>query len=173
MSPSQKKSAKRAKSAESLLLMCRLGDPRRFGQSGDKRDDISASALRLANVSSVIQRPCHLAWSGHRLVSVMWCFQVVKTAQSRGRTERTLVTRCFLLSAGGPPGGRNAADRRNPSTSISHYRLLHPSHHADNRFSEDALFEVSSKAAAKSFVLSRWSNFLFSRPPKLIRLAEA
>jgi hypothetical protein len=30
-----------------------------------------------------------------------------------------------------------------------------------------------SEAAAKSFVLSRWSNFYIPRPPKLVRLAEA
>jgi hypothetical protein len=43
---------------------------------------------RLANVPSVIQRPCHLAWEG----PTGGVFQVVKTAQSRERTERTLLT---------------------------------------------------------------------------------
>ena len=44
----------------------------------------------LANVPSVIQRPCHLAWDGLRPASV-GVFRVVKTARSRGRTERTLL----------------------------------------------------------------------------------
>ena len=53
--------------------------------------------------------------------------QVVKTAQSRGRTERT------LLFAGGLSGRStasrdrlNAADRLDPSLPMSHYCLLHP-----------------------------------------------
>jgi hypothetical protein len=41
--------------------------------------------------------------------------QVVKTAQSRGRTERT------LLFAGALAGRRNAADRLDPSLLMSHY----------------------------------------------------
>jgi hypothetical protein len=56
--------------------------------------------------------------------------QVVKTAQSRGRTERT------LLFAGGPTarrGRRASADRLNPSLPMSHYCLLQPTHHADER----------------------------------------
>ena len=53
--------------------------------------------------------------------------QVVKTAQSRGRTERT------LLSAAPSRGARNAADRLHPSLLMSHYGLLHPTHHADKR----------------------------------------
>jgi hypothetical protein len=44
----------------------------------------------LANVPSV-QRPCHLAPDGLRPASGVGCFQVVKTAQSRERTERTLL----------------------------------------------------------------------------------
>jgi hypothetical protein len=65
------------------------------------------------------------------------CFtvsQVVKTAQSRGRTERT------LLFAGALAGRstasrdrRNAADRLDPSLLMSHYGLLRPTHHADKR----------------------------------------
>jgi hypothetical protein len=53
--------------------------------------------------------------------------QVVKTAQSRGRTERT------LLFAGALAGRRNAADRLNPSLPMSHYCLPHPTHHAEKR----------------------------------------
>src|ERR1700688_4928882 len=53
--------------------------------------------------------------------------QVVKTAQSRGRTERT------LLFAGALAGRMNAADRLDPSLPMSHYCLLHPTHHADKR----------------------------------------
>src|ERR1700730_10601955 len=58
--------------------------------------------------------------------------QVVKTAQSRGRTERT------LLFAGALAGRstasrdrRNVADRLDPSLLMSHHCLLHPTHHAD------------------------------------------
>jgi hypothetical protein len=53
--------------------------------------------------------------------------QVVKTAQSRGRTERT------LLFAGALAGRMNAADRLNPSLPMSHYCLLHPTHHVEKR----------------------------------------
>jgi hypothetical protein len=53
--------------------------------------------------------------------------QVVKTAQSRGRTERT------LLFAGALAGRMNAADRLDPSLPMSHYCLLHPTHHAEER----------------------------------------
>jgi hypothetical protein len=133
------------------------------GQAGgDKRDDISAYALRVG------ERPvCHPASVSSGLgwpqAGVQWCgvFQVVKTAQSRGRTERTLHTALsqlllrdkgrevwfslgenhekacgfpgFLLSAGARAGRRDAADRRNPSLVMSHLHLLHPSHHAGKR----------------------------------------
>src|SRR5271168_2642420 len=53
--------------------------------------------------------------------------QVVKTAQSRGRTERT------LLFAGALAGRMNAAGRLDPSLPMSHYCLLHPTHHAEER----------------------------------------
>jgi hypothetical protein len=53
--------------------------------------------------------------------------QVVKTAQSRGRTERTLLFAVALA------GRMNAADRLDPSLPMSHYCLLHPTHHADKR----------------------------------------
>jgi hypothetical protein len=67
-------------------------------------------------------------------VSCFTVSQVVKTAQSRARTERT------LLFAGALAGRstasrdrRNAADRLDPSLLMSHYCLLHPTHHADKR----------------------------------------
>jgi hypothetical protein len=74
--------------------------------------------------------------------------QVVKTAQSRERTERTLLfagalagrsTACPIArptahrGRRGRRGRRNAADRLNPSLLMSHYCLLHPTHHADKR----------------------------------------
>jgi hypothetical protein len=67
--------------------------------------------------------------------------QVVKTAQSRGRTERTLLFAGALAgrSTASPTARRsrrdrrNAADRLDPSLLISHYSLLHPTHHADKR----------------------------------------
>lgn len=64
--------------------------------------------------------------------------QVVKTAQSRGRTERTLVFAGALAerSTASPTARRdrrNAADRLDPSLLMSHYCLLHPTHHADKR----------------------------------------
>jgi hypothetical protein len=64
------------------------------GHSGDKQDDIAAYRYELASVPFVIQRPCHLAWDGPQ-AGVRWygAFRVVKTAQSRGRTERTLLQR--------------------------------------------------------------------------------
>ena len=67
--------------------------------------------------------------------------QVVKTAQSRGRTERTLLFVGALAGRStasptarrGRRNRRNAADRLDPSLLISHYCLLHPTHHADKR----------------------------------------
>ena len=56
----------------------------------NKRDDLSAYALGIGD--RPVCHPCPLASDGLGPVSVVWCFQVVKTAQSRGRTERTLVT---------------------------------------------------------------------------------
>jgi hypothetical protein len=61
----------------------------RFGQADDKRDDMSASVLRIG------ERPiCHAVSSGlvRARAGLRGCgvFQVVKTAQSRGRTERLL-----------------------------------------------------------------------------------
>jgi hypothetical protein len=118
---------------------------------------------RLVSVPSVIQRPCHLAWDGLRPVSG-GVFQVVKTAHSRERTERTLLKalsqlpcpdkgrevwfslgenhekacrfglpplrKCLRVdscSPQAPHAGRgNAADRRDPSLLMSHYRLRSP-----------------------------------------------
>ena len=68
--------------------------------------------------------------------------QVVKTAQSRGRTERTLLFAVALAgrSTASPTahptarrGRRSAADRLDPSLPMSHYCLLHPTHHAEER----------------------------------------
>jgi hypothetical protein len=67
--------------------------------------------------------------------------QVVKTAQSRGRTERTLLFAGVLAGRSmacptarrGRRDRRNAADGLNPSLLMSHYCLLHPTHHADKR----------------------------------------
>jgi hypothetical protein len=55
----------------------------------DKRDDISAYALRIGERPPVIQCPCHLAWMASGRCPVF--SQVVKTTQSRERTERTLL----------------------------------------------------------------------------------
>jgi hypothetical protein len=54
-------------------------------QSGD--GTVSPVRQGLANVPSFMRRPFHLAWKGLRPGT----FQVVKTTQSRGRTERTLL----------------------------------------------------------------------------------
>jgi hypothetical protein len=68
--------------------------------------------------------------SSHIRLSLRWgvLSQVVKTAQSRGRTERTLLFAAALA-------GRSTAsrDRLDPSLPMSHYCLLHPTHHADKR----------------------------------------
>src|SRR5208282_5751411 len=52
----------------------------------------------LANVPFVVRRPCPLASDGLGPVPGGVVFQVVKTAQSRGRTERTLLTALSQLS---------------------------------------------------------------------------
>jgi hypothetical protein len=65
---------------------------------------------RLANVPSV-QRPSYLAWDGLRPV-LGGVFQVVKTAQSRERTERTLLKALSQLQW--PDNGREVWSRRAP-----------------------------------------------------------
>ena len=132
-----KKCAKSAISAKRPLLMCRLADHRRSaprfrqvehwltdikqggrfrlspGQSGDKRDYVTVYPLQIGERPVCHPPSCHPASlspdfrSGDR-----WCvdFQVVKTAQSRGRTERTLLARWFLLSAG-PRGAREYCEK--------------------------------------------------------------
>ena len=58
-----------------------------------KRDGISAYALRIGE--RPVYRPASVSSGlGWPRAGVRWCgvFQVVKTAQSRGRTERTLLT---------------------------------------------------------------------------------
>src|ERR1700686_3941391 len=60
--------------------------------------------------------------------------QIVKTAQSRGRTERTLLFAVALAGRSTASRDRlNAADRLDPSLPMSHYCLLHPTHHAEER----------------------------------------
>src|ERR1700739_4833328 len=60
--------------------------------------------------------------------------QVVKTAQSRGRTERTLLfAGALAVRSTASRDRRNAADRLDPSPLISRYCLLHLIHHADKR----------------------------------------
>jgi hypothetical protein len=58
--------------------------------TSSRRDDNSAYGLPFG-VPSVMQHPWHLAWDGLGPVSG-GVFQVVKTSQSRERTERTLLT---------------------------------------------------------------------------------
>jgi hypothetical protein len=73
----------------------------------------------LMNAPSLRRRPCHLTSDGLGPVSgVCGVFQVVKTAQTRGRTERTLLyTVISALRRRALAGRRNAAERRNPSLS--------------------------------------------------------
>ena len=71
--------------------------------------------------------------------------QVVKTAQSRGRTGRTLLFAGALAGRStasptarptarrGRRDRRNAADRLDPSLPMSHSCLLHPTRHAEKR----------------------------------------
>jgi hypothetical protein len=134
----------------------------------------------LMNAPSILRRPCHLAADGLGPVpGGCGVLQVVKTAQSRGRTERTLflqhfrnycgaikVARCgfpwekttkrpvasvctncetayAVISAlrrralagrsTASRDRRNAAESRNPSLLMSHYRLRSPIHHAGKR----------------------------------------
>ena len=72
----------------------------------------------------------------------LWCAvsQVVKTAQSRGRTERTLLSAGALAgrstagpTASSPAGLRAQRERLDPSLLMSHYCLLHLTHHTDKR----------------------------------------
>jgi hypothetical protein len=60
--------------------------------------------------------------------------QVVKTTQSRERTERTLLFAGVLAGRStASRDRRNAADRLDPSLLMSRYCLLRPTHHADKR----------------------------------------
>jgi hypothetical protein len=81
--------------------VCRKVRKKRTKRTKSGRDGISPqngtiflpTSYVLANVPSVILRPCYLAWDGLGLVSSgVGVFRIVKTAQSRGRTERTLLT---------------------------------------------------------------------------------
>jgi hypothetical protein len=102
-------------------------------QSPKKRCAISAiSAISPLPTSGWLFPSCTRSAmvSGRR--PVRWCFPSCQNCQSRERTERTLLTRGFLLSAGALAGRRNAADRRTLLL-MSHYRLLHRGHHAERR----------------------------------------
>jgi hypothetical protein len=89
----RKKRTKRIKSAAD-----RIPPPR--------RDDLSAYDPDIGE--RPIYRPAEVRWCG--------VFQVVKTAQSRGRTERTLLYRITsALRRRALAGRRDAADRRNTS----------------------------------------------------------
>ena len=57
---------------------------------------IAPPRYSLANIPLVVQRPCHPAGQGLRALAG-GVFQVVKTAQSRGRTERTLLIRTLMF----------------------------------------------------------------------------
>ncbi len=96
------------------------------------------SGLKLAAAKK--PEPTQLRSSHMQALAPLGCAvsQVVKTAQSRGRTERTLLFAGALAgrSTASPTarrGRRNAADRLDPSLLMSHNCLLHPAHHADKR----------------------------------------
>jgi hypothetical protein len=96
---------------------------------------MSGLKLAAARRAGLTQRRCshvRLSFAGAAV------FQVVKTAQSRGRTERILRFAGALAgrSTASPTARcnrRNAAERFNPSLLMSHHWLLHPAHHADKR----------------------------------------
>jgi hypothetical protein len=60
-------------------------------------------------------------------------FQVVKTTQSRERTERTLLTAVISALRKRSGARRKAADRHDSSLLISNYFWRSPSQHGDKR----------------------------------------
>jgi hypothetical protein len=98
----------------------------------DKRDDISAYAPWIGECPV-----CHPASVSSGLgwppAGARWVSKLSKLLNQ----ENALSAPCLRgdsCSPQAPPAGRgNAADRRDPSLLMSHYSLLHPSHHADKR----------------------------------------
>ena len=82
----------------------------------------------LANVPSVIRRPCHLAWMAW---AFRWCVsKLSKLLNQEDALSAPWLSQDFGFPQARPRGRRNPANRRNPSLRLSLYRLLHPSHHA-------------------------------------------
>jgi hypothetical protein len=122
------------------LLMRRLADPL----------PIEAFCSVSSVTHGTILLPTRHAWANvqcvipRRMASGWWCgvSQVVKTAQSRGRTERTLLNAVIFLSADAPSRARNAADRRDPSLR-SHITLCY--NRVIMRTTADAFLVVSGR----------------------------
>jgi hypothetical protein len=85
------------------------------------------------NAPSILRRPCHLAWDG--LEPVSGGGVVFSKLSKLLNQENALSAPCYALISAlrrrALAGRRNTAERRNPS--LSHYRLLSPSHHAGKR----------------------------------------
>jgi hypothetical protein len=117
----EKKCAKSAISAKSLLIACRVADPSSvFHLVRPVTKGTIIPPRRQVLMNAPFTSGVRVIWL--RMASgwcpVVWCFQVVKTAQSRGRTERTLFyTLISALRRRALAGRRNAAERRNPSLS--------------------------------------------------------
>ena len=99
------------------------------GLAGGDKQDV------LADVPFVIRRPCPLAWRGLGVVSGGVVFLELSKLlhQEDALGAPCLDTVIVALRMRVLAGRRNAADRLNPSLLMSHYGLLHPTHHADKR----------------------------------------
>jgi hypothetical protein len=88
-----------------MQMLCGSGAASSPGEAGDKRDDNSAYATdwRTSRLSPGVS-----SGLAQRQAGVRWCgiFQVVKTAQSRERTERTLLTGLISALRGRPRGAQ-------------------------------------------------------------------
>jgi hypothetical protein len=100
------------------------------GQPGDKRDDLCAYALRIG--ASRLSSSVRVIWPG---MASGPCPVVFSKLSRLLNQENALSAPClccdFCSPQGAPEGRKNSADRREPSLLISHYGLLHLSHHAD------------------------------------------
>jgi hypothetical protein len=84
----------------------------------------------LANVPSSCGRPFHLAWNDLG----PGVFQVVKTTQSRGRTERTLLNAMISVLRRRALAGTGGMLRTGVNRSLRWYVMLcYPSHQAGER----------------------------------------
>jgi hypothetical protein len=112
--------------------MCWIAGPSPIGmvllrRCGDKRDDLSAYEVRVGE-RPVFHPASASSGLGWPRAGVRWggVSRVVKTAQSRGRTGRTLFGHGDSCSPQARPrGAQGCCGQASSVTSMSHYGLVH------------------------------------------------